>query len=134
LKEFTTAVKEPQVLKTKVAKAPRLVAEQLSLDTPHSLSLKLKVAGEKLIYKKLKTNEHNELNIAYQTPQREIHASIEEFSDGETVSFTLAGKGIIAKTYHFTVYYGDSEGNLYTQQIAGMGKEYPIIEPPKQIA
>ena len=113
---------------------PKLEADQLSLDTPNTLLLKLRNAGNRLIYKKIKTNDHNQLDIKYQAPDRKANKMIEEFPSGSTMTFSLSGQGIIAKTYHFTIYFGDDEGNLYTQQVAGMGKEYPIVDVPRKIA
>ena len=115
-------------------KPPKLEADQLSLDTPNTLLLKLRNAGNRLIYKKIKTNDHNQLDIQYQAPDRKVNKMIEEFPSGSTMTFSLSGQGIIAKTYHFTIYFGDDEGNLYTQQVAGMGKEYPIVDVPRKIA
>ena len=113
---------------------PKLDAIQLSLDSPEKLLLKLKNMGDKLIYKKIKTGDHNELDIRYEPPARQVHKMREEFPSQSIMTFSLSGSSIISKTYQFTIYYGDMAGNLYTQIIAGMGKEYPIVDVPRKIA
>lgn len=109
---------------------PRLKGEQLTLDSPNRLLFRLKNEGHKLIYKKIQAGPNNELNITYEPPQRRINMMLEEYDQGEIITFSLTGTNVISQTYHFTIYYGDMTGNFYTQQIGGLGKEFPIVDAP----
>lgn len=107
---------------------PLLQAERLNLEAANKLVLRLKNKGHKLIYKKIQLGANNELNVVYEPPTRRMNLMLEEYDQGETLTFTLTGTNVISQTYQFTIYYGDMEGNNYIQQIAGMGREYPIVD------
>ena len=110
---------------------PELIPEQLTLKSPKSINLKLKVKGNKLFYKKLSQGSYNELKINYQPALAKLGAKQHEYPTGNSVVFLINGENATSKTYQFTVYFSDAAGNLYSQQIAGLGREYPIIDKPQ---
>ncbi|MEZ4772671.1 MAG: hypothetical protein R3D00_05755 [Bacteroidia bacterium] len=112
---------------------PRLKGDQLTLESPNKLLFRLKNEGHKLIYKKIQAGPNNELNITYEPPQRRINMLLEEYDQGEIISFSLTGTNVISQTYHFTIHYGDMNGNYYTQQIGGLGREFPIVDAPVKV-
>ncbi|MEZ4827870.1 MAG: hypothetical protein R3C61_16525 [Bacteroidia bacterium] len=109
---------------------PRLKGEQLSLVSPNKLLFRLKNEGHKLIYKKIQTGPNNELNVTYEPPVRRMNLMLEEYDQGEIITFSLTGSNVISQTYHFIIHYGDMAGNFYTQQIGGLGREFPIVDAP----
>lgn len=113
--------------------APELIPEQLTLRSPQSINLKLKVKGNKLLYKKIRQGSYNELKINYQPSLGKKTAKIGEYPTGNTISFSIDGENVISKTYQFTIFFGDQAGNTYSQQIAGLGKEYPIVDKPQKV-
>ncbi|MDX2245380.1 MAG: hypothetical protein SF052_01285 [Bacteroidia bacterium] len=112
---------------------PRLKGDQLTLESPSKLLFRLKNEGHKLIYKKIQTGPNNELNIVYEPPQRRMNLMLEEYDQNEILTFSLTGTNVISQTYHFIIHYGDMAGNFYTQQIAGLGREFPIVEAPVKV-
>ncbi|MEM6803901.1 MAG: hypothetical protein AAF696_21020, partial [Bacteroidota bacterium] len=117
--------------KEAVQSMPELIPEQLTLRSPKSINLKLKVKGNKLFYKSLSQGSYNELKINYQPAIGKLSSKQDEYPTGNSVIFSINGENVISKTYQFTVYFRDASGNIYSQQIAGLGREYPIIDKPQ---
>lgn len=113
--------------------APELIPEQLTLKSPESINLRLKVKGNKLIYRKLRQGDYNELKINYQSSPIASAASKNEYPTGNSLTFSINGAQVTSKTYQFTVFFDDDHGNVYSQQIAGLGREYPIVEKPQKV-
>ena len=113
--------------------APELIPEQLTLKSPESINLRLKVKGNKLIYRKLRQGDYNELKINYQSSPLASAARKNEYPTGNSLTFSINGEQVTSKTYQFTVFFDDDHGNVYSQQIAGLGREYPIVEKPQKV-
>lgn len=126
-KPVAKAVSSEQII------APELIPEQLTLKSPESINLRLKVKGNKLIYRKLRQGDYNELKINYQSSPVLSAASKNEYPTGNSLTFSINGDQVTSKTYQFTVFFDDDHGNVYSQQIAGLGREYPIVEKPQKV-
>jgi hypothetical protein len=113
---------------------PELIPEKLTLRSSQSINLVLKVKGNKLIYQKISQGSYNELAIKYQSPATTSDFRKNEYATGNSLVFSITGEKVTTKTYQFTVFFKDAEGNTYSQQVAGLGREYPIVDKPQMIA
>jgi len=115
--------------------SPELIPEKLTLRSAASINLMLKVKGNKLVYRKIRQGSYNELKIQYhpQPGANKADTKKNEYPTGNSLVFSINGENVTSKTYQFTVYYGDTKGNIYSQQIAGLGKEFPIVDQPQKV-
>lgn len=124
---------EAKAPKKQILPAPELIAEKLTLRSPESINLTLKVKGNKLVYRKLSHGSYNELRINHQPTLNRNEARRNEYPTGNSLTFSINGENVISKTYQFTIYFGDMAGNVFSQQVAGLGKEYPIVDKPQKV-
>ncbi|MEO0468850.1 MAG: hypothetical protein AAF206_04450 [Bacteroidota bacterium] len=109
------------------SKAPFLKPDRLILVAPNVLSLTLTNKGGDLVFEKIKPGPNNELQITFEPLNgRSDGKSI--MSPGSNLNISIKGEQVIYKTYQFVIEYRDLKGQMYRQQIAGMGKEYPIVD------
>ena len=103
-----------------------LKAVQLKLEGTDKMLLQLENQGTALTLESIKIGENNELSIEPDPPLPQ--SSTHVYGPKARVDLILKGDKVIFKTYDFWLYYRNSKGQLLRQQIAGMGKEFPIIE------
>ncbi len=109
------------------------VADQLRLESASRLVLVLKNEGPSCIYKRVSNGPHNEVTITHIQDSQRIKTLLPEYGTGSEIKFHLEADNVISRTFQFTMYYGDLQGNLFRQDISGLGKEYPIVVPAVQI-
>jgi hypothetical protein len=103
---------------------PRLEAVELVLLSADELRLSLQNQGGELYLLSFDPADHNEVVIHIEENQR-------RYPEGAALRFRLIGRRIVTRTYQFLVHYSDAAGQLYRQEIAGMGREKPILEAPR---
>jgi hypothetical protein len=106
---------------------PRLDVDKVRALGSERLRLTLRNNGGTMIFQDVKVGEFNEMEVAYTPP---IYREKESFAQGSALNFTLQCQQMERGTYHFFVAFRDDEGQLYQQEIAGLGTEPPIIEQP----
>jgi hypothetical protein len=111
---------------------PGLKAVQLKLEGTDKMLLQLENQGSALTLERIKIGENNELSIEPDPPL--LQSSTQVYGPQARVNLILKGDKVIFKTYDFWLYYRNSKGQLLRQQIAGMGKEFPIIEAAEPAA
>lgn len=121
-------------VRKQVYPSPELIPEKLTLRSPESINLVLKVKGNKLIYRKISQGSYNELKIKYQPTLNKSEVRKNEYPTGNSLVFSINGDKVITKTYQFTIFYGDMAGNVFSQQVAGLGREYPIVDKPVKVS
>jgi len=77
---------------------------------------------------------NNEVTITHVQSAQPLNSLLPEYPKNSSIHFHLDADNVIARTFQFTLYYGDLQGNLYRQDISGLGKEYPIVDPVVKIA
>lgn len=113
---------------------PKLMAKGLKLQTPQTLLLTLRNDGYTLFYQRFETGPNNELNICYEPPESSVKLIMDEYQQGDYLAFSMSGTHVISQTFQFFIVYGDMEGYLYRQEIAGIGKDYPLLGTPEQLS
>lgn len=111
-----------------------LIAAGLQLEGSNLLKLTLKNTGPKVIFKRIKTGTDNEVKVEHLRHLAPLNTILPEYPTGTFIGIALTSDQILDATYQFTIYYGDLQGNLYRQEISGLGKEYPIIEKATPVA
>lgn len=110
------------------------MADQLRLESGSRLVLALKNTGPKVIFKRVSAGPNNEVTITHVKEAQPTNSLLPEYPQDSSISFHLEADNVIGRTFQFTLYYGDLQGNLYRQDVSGLGKEYPIIDPVVKIA
>lgn len=110
------------------------VADKLQLKSASRLHLSLKNTGAKVIYKRVSPGPDNEVTITHVDSAQPLNSLLPEYPKDSDIHFHLDADNVIGRTFQFTLYYGDLQGNLYRQDISGLGKEYPIVDPVVKIA
>ncbi|MEL7341329.1 MAG: hypothetical protein AAGM67_12675, partial [Bacteroidota bacterium] len=77
---------------------------------------------------------NNEVTITHVKEAQPTNSLLPEYPQDSSINFHLEADNVIGRTFQFTLYYGDLQGNLYRQDVSGLGKEYPIIDPVVKIA
>ena len=109
------------------AKTPFLKPDRLILVAPNVLSLTLINQGGNLVFEKITPGPNNELQVSFE-PINGRSDGKSVMPTGSNLRISIKGEQVIYKTYQFVIEYRDLKGQMYRQQIAGMGKEYPIVE------
>jgi hypothetical protein len=113
---------------------PKLVAKSLQLQTPQTLLLTLRNDGYTLFYQRFETGPNNELNVCYEPPETSVKLIMDEYQQGDYLAFSMSGSHVISQTFQFFLIYGDMDGHLYRQEIAGIGKDFPLLGTPEQLS
>lgn len=117
-----------------IANSQGFVADKLQLESASRLLLQLKNTGAKVIYKRVSPGPNNEVTITNVQAAQPLNSLLPEYPKDSSIHFHLDADNVIGRTFQFTLYYGDLQGNLYRQDISGLGKEYPIVDPVVKIA
>ena len=117
-----------------IANSQGFVAEQLRLESASRLVLSLKNTGAKVIFKRVSPGPNNEVTVTHVQEAQPTNSLLPEYPKDSSIFFHLDADNVIGRTFQFTLYYGDLQGNLYRQDVSGLGKEYPIIDPVVKIA
>lgn len=117
-----------------IANSQGFVADKLQLESASRLLLQLKNTGAKVIYKRVSPGPNNEVTISNVQAAQPLNSLLPEYPKDSSIHFHLDADNVIGRTFQFTLYYGDLQGNLYRQDISGLGKEYPIVDPVVKIA
>ena len=107
---------------------------QLRLESASRLLLTLKNEGGKVIYRRVSVGPNNEVTVTHVLAAQPLNSLLPEYPTGSEIHFHLDADNVIGRTFQFTLYYGDLQGNLYRQDVSGLGKEYPIVDPVVHIA
>ncbi|MEL6845258.1 MAG: hypothetical protein AAFP02_18795 [Bacteroidota bacterium] len=108
------------------ADTPYLKAVRLQLKSESELQLILQNQTDTIQLEKVEAGENNELTVAFAPPLTQKTAHV--YGPQKEISLQLRGDKVIFKTYEFWLYFKNSKGQRFRQQIAGLGKEYPIVE------
>ena len=106
--------------------APYLKAIRLQLKSESELQLILQNQNGTINLEKVEVGENNELAVVFEPSLTQKAAHV--YSPQQEISLHLKGEKVIFKTYEFWLYFKNSQGQRFRQQIAGLGKEYPIVE------
>lgn len=117
-----------------IANSQGFVADKLQLESGSRLLLQLKNTGAKVIFKRVSPGPNNEVTITHVQAAQPLNSLLPEYPKDSSIHFHLDADNVIGRTFQFTLYYGDLQGNLYRQDISGLGKEYPIVDPVVKIA
>ncbi|MEM6346532.1 MAG: hypothetical protein AAF927_21775 [Bacteroidota bacterium] len=108
------------------AEPPHLKAIRLQLKTENELQLILQNQSGTIHLDKVEVGENNELAVVFEPSLTQKTAHV--YGPQQEISLHLKGEKVIFKTYEFWLYFKNSQGQRFRQQIAGLGKEYPIVE------
>ncbi len=106
---------------------PELHVDRLRHVGSDCLRLTLRNRGSTLSFQAFELGEFNEMEVTYTPP---VYREKESFARGSALNFTLQSHQLERATYHFFVIFEDEAGQIYRQEVAGMGAEPPIIETP----
>jgi hypothetical protein len=124
------AVYEPAAGEESTGADPRLEAERLVLLSAGTLQFTLRNHGGPLTYLGLAPGNHNELMVTFEPDTAPIAADTYLCPPGGSLTFTLSGYRVNSRTYHFLIRYLTASGQELVQEIAGMGREHPLLEAP----
>ena len=105
---------------------PYLKAIRLQLKSESELQLILQNQNGTINLEKVEVGENNELAVVFEPLLTQKAAHV--YGPQKEISLLLKGEKVIFKTYEFWLYFKNSQGQRFRQQIAGLGKEYPIVE------
>lgn len=108
------------------SKQPYLKAIRLQLKSESELQLILQNQSGTIHLEKVEVGENNELAVLFEPSLLQKAAHV--YGPHQEISLLLKGEKVIFKTYEFWLYFKNSQGQRFRQQIAGLGKEYPIVE------
>lgn len=117
---------DPKAIKVVSTDAPYLKAIRLQLKSENELQLILQNQNGTINLEKVEVGENNELAVVFEPSLTQKAAHV--YGPQKEVSLLLKGEKVIFKTYEFWLYFKNSQGQRFRQQIAGLGKEYPIVE------
>lgn len=116
-------VVSPKIVSTDT---PYLKAIRLQLKSENELQLILQNQNGTINLEKVEVGENNELAVVFEPLLTQKAAHV--YGPQKEISLLLKGEKVIFKTYEFWLYFKNSQGQRFRQQIAGLGKEYPIVE------
>ncbi|MEL7533794.1 MAG: hypothetical protein AAFN10_20945 [Bacteroidota bacterium] len=116
----------PKATTVSQSDAPYLKAIRLQLKSESELQLILQNQNGTINLEKVEVGENNELAVVFEPSLTQKAAHV--YSPQQEISLHLKGEKVIFKTYEFWLYFKNSQGQRFRQQIAGLGKEYPIVE------
>lgn len=108
-----------------------LKAVHLSLQGADKILLQLQNQGDTLLIDRIQTGSNNELLVESDPPLRSPKGH--KYGPNTKLNLLLKGDKVIFKTYQFWVYYRNREGQQFRQQVAGLGREFPIIESAERL-
>lgn len=86
-----------------------------------------------MIFKRVAQGPDNEVTVTHVLDSQPLKTLLPEYPTGSSLFLHLDADNVISRTFQFTIYYGDLQGNLFRQDVSGLGKEYPIVEPANPI-
>jgi len=128
---FTEKEILPQLVAEHNTDAPQLEVSEIKMTGLGIVRLLLKNVGGNLVFDEMELGDCNEMEVAYTPP---IHRELDIYTTGSVIPFTLRHKDAEAATYQFVIRYKDVEGRSFSQEVAGMGAECPILEPVETIS
>ncbi|RMG56681.1 MAG: hypothetical protein D6722_26055 [Bacteroidetes bacterium] len=108
----------------------RFSAEPVKVVAPNRLRLSLRNEGDTLCYERVEPEAFNELSVTYDPA---VFRGEERYAQGTALTFSLSGPEASRKSYHFQLFFSTLDGQRYRQEVAGVGQEAPILEPPVRL-
>lgn len=114
----------PRPVQTK--QPPQLAFSKISRSGSNLIRLTLTNVGTDMRFEQVRPDKFNEIDVSFQSKAMIGGA----YKSKSSMNFLLKGQNLDFATYHFKVFYRDQKGRRYVQEIAGLGDEVPIVEPP----